>query len=189
MRNSHRIPVACGVDIGSTNAKVVAITAEGTVVARAWSPTPRGADGLSLDASALLRTIEQLVLEVCGDQFQVHAVSSAGVGEDGILVDDCLRPLTKALAWFDPCRQQIFQSIRARLHGDETFDVDTDPVCTLVGWEWSRSQEFGGEPHRWIALADLASVHWTAQSFISDTLASRTAAWRSEDRRWSHERV
>ncbi|MGC5224962.1 FGGY-family carbohydrate kinase [Micromonospora sp. DT81.3] len=189
MRNSQRTPVACGVDIGSTNVKVVALTAEGTVVARASCPTPRDADGLSIDAMALLGTIEEMVREVCGDRFEVHAVSAAGVGEDGVLVDDRLRPLTKALAWFDPRRQQIFRALRPRLHDDDTFDVDSDPVRTLVGWEWSRRQATAGAAHSWVALTDLAGVYWTGRTFISDTLASRTAAWRSSDRQWVQERV
>lgn len=130
-----------------------------------------------------------MVAEACSDRYEVHAISAAGVGEDGILVDARLRPLTKALAWFDPRRQQIFRSLRPQLDDDDTFDVECDPVRTLVGWEWSRTQAAPGAASSWVALTDLAAVYWTGRTFLSDTLASRTAAWRSSDRAWAGDRV
>jgi predicted NBD/HSP70 family sugar kinase len=39
----RRTHVSCGVDIGSTNIKVVAVRADGTVVARHSRPTPGSA--------------------------------------------------------------------------------------------------------------------------------------------------
>jgi len=184
-----RMPIACGVDIGSTNAKVVAIDADGTVVGRAGQPTPRDKGALSIDAYALFSAIEEMVVEVCGESLEVHAICAAGVGEDGFLVDGGLRPLTKALAWFDPRRQEIFRALRPQLHHDDTFDVDSDPVRTLVGWEWSRTRVAEGAAASWVALADLAGVYWAGRTFLSDTLASRTAAWRSGDRTWAQDRV
>ena len=189
MADSRRIPVVCGVDIGTTNAKVVALDAAGNVVARASRPTPRDADGLWIDATALFDAIEEMVVQACGHRYEVHAICAAGVGEDGVLVDAELRPLTKALAWFDPRRQSIFRSLRPDLHDDESFDSDSDPVRTLAGWKWSRTRVAAGTARSWVALADVVGVLWTGRPFISDTLASRTGAWRSSNRAWAHDRV
>jgi sugar (pentulose or hexulose) kinase len=105
-----------------------------------------------------------------------------------VLVDDDLRPLGEALAWFDPRRQGVFQTIADRLGPDDGFDVATDPVRTVTGWEWARSR--ADRPARaWIAIADLPLVRWSARPFLADTLAARTAAWRSSERSWSTSRV
>ena len=191
MAGSGRIPVVCGVDIGTTNAKVVALDASGSVVARASRPTPRDAHGLWIDAQALFDTIENMVIEACGSRYEVHAICAAGVGEDGVLVDNTLRPLTKALAWFDPRRQRIFRKLRPALLDDESFDADSDPGRALVGWKWSRKQAslVDVDAASWVALADLPGVMWSGSPFMSDTLASRTGAWRSTDRAWAHDRV
>jgi sugar (pentulose or hexulose) kinase len=188
---TERIPVVCGVDIGTTNAKVVALDASGSVAARVSRPTPRDAHGLWIDAHALFETIEEMVIEACGSRYEVHAICAAGVGEDGVLVDNALHPLTKALAWFDPRRQSIFRKLRPALLDDDSFDADSDPGRALVGWKWSRNQAslVDVDAASWVALADLPGVMWTAQPFISDTLASRTGAWRSTDRAWAHDRV
>ncbi|GAB3401575.1 hypothetical protein GCM10027515_10350 [Schumannella luteola] len=189
MGNATRTAVACGVDIGSTNAKVVLIDAEGAVVARVIRPTPRDADGPLIDARALLAAIEQMILSACGDLYEVHAVSTAGIGEDGLLVDATLTPLTRALSWFDPRRQTVFRDLQPRLRGTEPFDADSDPVRTFVGWVWAREQLGATSAHRWISLTDLPAAHWSGRAFLSDTLASRTGAWHASDRRWDADRV
>lgn len=190
MNGNPRLPVACGVDIGSTNVKVIALDPSGVIVARASRPTPRDAEQLSIDASTLFASIEEMLVEVCGDRFAVAAVSCAGVGEDGVLVDEGLRPLTQALAWFDPRRQRIYRALEPSLSvDDETFDAESDAVRTLVGWAWARMQSLDGEARSWIAIADIAGVVWTGRPFMSDTLASRTGAWRSTDRSWADDRV
>lgn len=189
MSGNRRLPVACGVDIGSTNVKVIALDSAGHIVARASRPTPRDEEQLSIDAAVLFASIEEMLVEVCGDRFELAAVSCAGVGEDGVLVDDRLRPLTQALAWFDPRRQRIFRALHPALGADESFDAESDAVRTLVGWAWARMQAVQGEARSWVAIADFAGVLWSGSAFMSDTLASRTGAWRSRDRRWAEDRV
>lgn len=189
MDSAGRRPVACGVDIGSTNTKVVALTPEGTVVSRVAAPTPRDPHGLSIDVTALLNTVEEMVSRSCGRNYAVAAICTAGIGEDGVLVDTALRPLDSPLAWFDPRRRRIFAELRPHLRHDDTFDAATDPTRSVVGWFWSRRQPIAGEAAAWVAVTDLPAARWTGQLFISDTLASRTGAWRSTDRSWAADRV
>lgn len=189
MTSRSRIPVAVGIDVGSTNTKVVAIAEEGAVVARASRPTRRAGGDLAIDARALVAAIEDMVVEVCGGGRELHALCVAGIGEDGVLVDADLTPLVPALAWFDPRRHEVFRRLRPGLVGDETLDVDTDAVRTLVGWSWARAQPGADRAAAWIALTDLPAVLWTGRPFLSDTLAPRTAAWRSRDRAWDADRV
>ncbi|QMU96288.1 hypothetical protein FVO59_02995 [Microbacterium esteraromaticum] len=186
---NRRLSVACGVDIGSTNVKVIALDSAGHIVARASRPTPRDEEQLSIDAAVLFASIEEMLVEVCGDRFLLAAVSCSGVGEDGVLVDERLRPLTQALAWFDPRRHRIFRALRPSLGSDESFDAESDAVRTLVGWAWARVQAVQGEARSWVAIADFAGALWSGSAFMSDTLASRTGAWRSLDRRWAEDRV
>lgn len=188
MRSTRRTPVACGVDVGSTNVKVVTIDHDGAVRGRTGRPTPRDAQGFSIDGSVLFGIVEALIDEVCADEYEVHALCTVGVGEDGLLLDHHLRPLTPALAWFDPRRQAILRELRSRLD-DESFDVASDAARTIVGWAWARQQPGSGSARSWIAVADLPAVLWADRSFLSDTLASRTGAWRASSRTWAGNRV
>ncbi|MEU1984085.1 FGGY family carbohydrate kinase [Nocardia sp. NPDC019395] len=187
---SRRSSVVLGADVGSTNIKVVALDYEGRVRSRARRATPRREGDPSIDAMELFTLLEDLVIETCGDEFAAAAICVAGVGEDGVLVDADRRPLGRALAWFDPRRQGIFDELESRLPPAEGLGVDTDPARTLVGWAWAGKHLSGRtRPQAWLALTDFASCRWTGADFLSDTLAARTAAWRTTDRTWSAERV
>ena len=190
MRSNRREPVACGVDIGSTNVKVVALDRDGAVLARASRPTPRDAQGLSIGRIGAVRRRRGADRRgLRGASYEAHALCTVGVGEDGLLLDADLRPLTTALAWFDPRRQGIFRALRSQLTDDEVFDAASDAARTMVGWAWARQQPGSEAARTWIAVADLPAVLWTGRTFLSDTLASRTGAWRASGRAWASDRV
>jgi sugar (pentulose or hexulose) kinase len=182
-------PVSCGVDVGSTNTKVVLLDADGAVVARSSRPTPRASEDLSIEADALVDAVEDMILEACGATFAVATVAVAGVGEDGVLVDARLHPLSRALAWFDPRRDRVHREVEAVLEPVRDLPVDTDSARTLVGWRWAAQQSDASAASSWLALADYAGARWTGRTFMSDTLAARTAAWTPVHRAWIGSRV
>ena len=186
---SERTEVACGIDIGSTNLKVVALDRNGRVVARARQTTPRNPSDLSIDAQGILDAIEDMIIEACGAKYIVAAVASAGVGEDGVLVNGNHKPLGRALAWFDPRRPRLFEALEPRLRASEAIGVTPNPTHTLVGWLWSTQQDLSGNASAWAAITDFASCYWSRKFFISDTLAARTAAWDVQTRTWLTDRV
>jgi xylulokinase len=187
--SSERIEVVCGIDIGSTNCKAVAIDRKGRVVARALQSTPRNRSDLSIDAQGILDAIEDMILEVCGTDYAVAAVACAGVGEDGVLVDKDGLPLGRALAWFDPRRTRLFETLEPHLSSSDWIGVHANPSHTLTGWLWSRQQDPDSNAASWVAITDYAANRWSRKSFISDTLASRTAAWDRRTRTWLANRV
>jgi xylulokinase len=179
----------CGVDIGSTNTKVIALDPRGVVVARRRRATPRAAAGAPVDALKLLAEIEQMILEICSDTHLVSAVCAAGVGEDGVLVDDGLTPLIPALAWFDPRRVDILAALMPVLDSDAHPCVADDAARTIVGWRWAVDQPGAERARSWLSLTDYAPSVWSGTTFMSDTLAARTAAWDCRTRRWINDRV
>jgi sugar (pentulose or hexulose) kinase len=184
-----RSPVVCGVDIGSTNIKVIALDPRGVVVARRRHTTPRATAGAAVDALALLAAIEEMILGICSETYTVNAVCVAGVGEDGVLVDDGLTPVTAALAWFDPRRADVFAAMAPDLAAYRHPCVGDDAARTIVGWRWAVEQPNAARARSWLALTDYASSVWTGTTFMCDTLAARTAAWDGRTHRWIEDRV
>lgn len=185
----RRSPVVCGVDIGSTNTKVIALDPRGVVVDRRRRTTPRAATGAPVDALALLAEIEQMILEICSDTYIVGAICVAGVGEDGVLVDAGLTPLTAALAWFDPRRVEVLATLLPSLEGYPHPCVGDDAARTIVGWRWAAGRPGAERASYWLALTDYAPSVWSGKAFMSDTLAARTAAWDGRAHTWIDERV
>lgn len=181
--NVDRIATFCGVDLGSTNTKVVLLAESGTVVGRECRSTPRG-DDLSIDADQIVHCVESLIIAACGDHFRVQAIAVAGVGEDGVLLDADLGALGSVLTWFDPRRVELFNSIRPRLADFPDSGTRLDAARTLVGWAWAMGQPGAARARSWVALTDYPAVRWSGRPFMSDTLAARTAAWSVTRQTW-----
>nr|WP_257230413.1 FGGY family carbohydrate kinase [Pseudomonas sp. SbOxS1] len=178
-----------GVDIGSTNSKVVVVDMSGGVVSRCSRPTPRGTSDLSVSAEGLLEILEEMVIEACGAQYGIQAIAIAGIGEDGVLVDAKMMPLVPALAWFDPRRNAIFEKIAPLLAPNVEMGVATDPSRALAGWVWAKEQPNTESAQTWLALTDFAASRWAETPFMSDTLAARTGAWDVNAGAWDISRV
>jgi len=186
---THRLPIVCGIDIGSTNTKVVAVDPRSTVVARTQRATPRDPADLSIDAGGLRTLVEDMVIEVCGDSYAVVATSGVGVGEDGVPLDAALSPLAPALAWFDPRRSRMFTSIRDHLIDRPSVGVTPDPARTVVGWRWAHQEGQLARAASWVSVTDSVGAAWSGRAFMSDTIAARTAAWDGDTRSWIPESV
>ncbi|RYF51750.1 MAG: hypothetical protein EOO38_02420 [Cytophagaceae bacterium] len=185
-----RAPAVVGVDIGSTNSKVVILDPDGRIVCRQSRPTPRSTFDLSVAAMELLSMLEEMIVQACGDSYSVQAVAIAGIGEDGVLVDARLNPLTPAMAWFDPRRRDLFAHIQPLLDAStDDLGVFDDPARTLAGWYWAQHQPNVDAAHAWLALTDFSASYWAGSPFMSDTLAARTGAWKVGQGQWSVERV
>lgn len=181
-----RTQVSCGVDLGSSNIKVVAVLPDGTVVARRSRPTPRRDNHPTIDAEQLLGVVEDMLIDLVGEDWVIAAVCVAGVGEDGVPVAADGHAIKEALAWFDPRRTDAYDQLPAAVRMAavrSVTGVQLDPSRTLVGWSWFKSS---GQPDctAWMALTDYPASRWTGRSFMSDTLASRTAAWNPRTRAW-----
>lgn len=182
----------CGVDIGTTNVKVLLVGAEGQVMAHVSRPTPRIPDafGACTDADQLFDLIEEMVLRAHRDgglSIPLSAVCAGGVGEDGVLLDAALRPLDLSIPWND--RRAADQAdilagsapwIAARL------PVPVELTRTAAKWAWLRDHrpELVRSTAVWVALTDYPAVRWTGRTFMSRTLATRTACYDPHSRKW-----
>jgi len=181
--------VAAGLDIGSTNLKALAITREGRIIGRACLPTPRRTADRMIDARILVTEATSLLGQICGTDYRIAAIASAGIGEDGMLVDPSLAPLTPALPWFDTQRHALFKRFASRLPPCDAAGIVADPFRTLTGWYWARQQPGHERARHWLAVTDYAACYWSGRPFISDTIAARSAAFLPRTRRWADDRV
>ena len=178
--------LSCGIDIGSTNIKVVLADAQGRSRWVASVATPRRHDGLGpvTDAAELVAQLEDMIIagwRAVGGGKPLMAIAAAGVGEDGIGAGPSLHPLGHALAWFDK-RAAGETAALARAYPDYRFDYYT----TACKWLWlrrNRPEELAGAAC-WIALTDYPSSVWCGRPFMSETLAARTGCYDVIDRAW-----
>ncbi|HET6609326.1 MAG TPA: FGGY family carbohydrate kinase [Rhodopila sp.] len=185
-------PVFCGVDLGSTKVKVLLLDGDGRVLWREACRTPRTQEGggVATDAETLLATVETLMIAAFqGAQLSrpLVAVAVAGVGEDGVPVDARGIALDRAIPWFDRRAAALAEAMAARAPWhDAPLPVALDYSRTAAKWAWARRHRPAplAAAKSWVALTDYPSARWSGQSFMSESLAARTACWHVGQRAW-----
>jgi xylulokinase len=184
--------IACGIDIGTTKLKVVLIDAAGRVLGQLARPTPRVEENGApvTDPGALLAIIEAMLIAIwrqSGAPGPVTAISTTGVGEDGFLVDAGLRPLTRAIPWFDRRAVSEADELEASHSAQARTGLTFELTRTAPKWLWLSRNTPKLPDATWISVTDYPLAAWSGTPFISETLAARTACYDVADRRWIDE--
>lgn len=172
---------ALGVDVGSTNTKVVLaeVTDDAAVVERsvASAPTPP-------DPRGLLAVVVRLAREVlAGSAEPPAAIGVASMAETGVPLADDGAPLTDLLRW-DGHRAGAQADALARDLGREVLFAATGvrpsakvPLATLA-WLRDVHPDTHRAVARWAGVADLVTLALTGELVTDHTLAGRTMAYR-----------
>lgn len=183
--------LVCGIDVGSTNVKVLLMSSSTRTLWSSSIPVPRVDDGIGLvtDAAALVKTLERMMIEgwaAVGSRQPLGAIAVTGVGEDGIPVDAELRPLDFAIPWFDRRASGQALGLQEQAGNDARSGVPIDFSRTAAKWRWLRDHrpKVMQTACHWIALTDYPAVWWSRKPFISETLAARTGCYDVFARRW-----
>ncbi len=165
---------AVGIDIGTTNTKVVRVE-RGLGTGMLARPTPTDLDGLLAVVFAGLAAAT-----AAGP---VDAVGIASMAESGFALDTGGRPLTPLLSWRDARDDAEIRALANRLGADALFGatgVRAGPKPSLAVWLWLRAQrpEVFGAMHRWAGVADAVHLALTGELRTDHTLAGRTLAYR-----------
>lgn len=186
-----RRSIDCGIDIGSTNVKVVLVADERDIVCARAMPSPRvdGGVGPATDALALVAALEAMILDAWRDTAEglpLRSIACAGIGEDGLGLDVAGAPTGLSIPWFD-ARSAPEAAELAAAHDviDRTGHAITADK-TAAKWLWihrHRPAERAASA-TWVALTDFPAVHWTGTPFLSASLAPRTACFDVRYRAW-----
>lgn len=185
----------CGIDIGTTNLKVLVCDENGNVEGHAACPTPRHnrADDHLTNPRDILLTLQDLLEDAwsqTGGQGRLAAISSAGVGEDGFLVGPKLEPRDFSIPWYDRRAEREAEYLAEACDVIDRSGIAFDATRTAAKWLWS---ERHGRPsqadERWVALTDWPLIAWTGQPIITEALAARTGCWDILRHSWINEAI
>jgi xylulokinase len=181
----------CGIDIGTTNLKVLLLDEGGVTLWVKSVPAPHLRDeiGVVTDAKALVALAEELIIEgwrAVAKGRVISAISSAGIGEDGVGVRADLSPLGHAIQWNDR-RGEGFAYALATTDMAKSFPaILLDFSSTAGKWAWLRlhkPQDLQDATH-WLTMTDYPLAVWAGKAFMSATLAPRTGCYDVFTRRW-----
>ena len=189
--------VLLGLDLGTTNCKVVAVDSQGQIVASASELTPvRQSPGLDIteyDAEMLwsvsARLVRQVIDKLAPEQ-KVAGMAVASMGESGVLVDKAGSPLTSIPTWYDHRTQPWTGWWRERMTEAEIYDITGLPLDFLYSvnkilWLRENAPQAFSRAHTYLCVADWITYCLTGQFTTSYSMASRTMLFDIHRQDWS----
>lgn len=181
----------CGIDVGTTNLKVLLLDESGETLWVKSVPAPHLHDGIGIvtDALQLVAITEALIVEgwnAVAKGRRIAAISSAGIGEDGVGVDAHLRPLGHAVQWNDRRGERYAHALASSDIGKNYPTILLDFSSSAGKWAWLREhkpQELM-RAETWITMTDYPLAVWAGRAFMSATLAPRTGCYDVFARGW-----
>ena len=176
--------LALGIDVGTTNSKVVLVaigpaTDDPAVRTVATAAAPTAAQPAGGVASLLV--LVRSVLAAAGRPPDVVGIAS--MAETGVPLDDAGRPLRPWLRWDGHRGSADAAALAATLGSAALFDatgVRASAKVPLATWSWLQREEpqVWDRMHRWAGVADFVCLAMTGRLVTDHTLAGRTMGYR-----------
>jgi xylulokinase len=181
----------CGIDIGTTNLKVLLLNDAGETLWVKSIAAPHLNDGLGIvtDARELVASAEALIVEgwkAVSKGRAITAISTGGIGEDGVGVDATLAPLGHAIQWNDRRGEAFAHALRQSELGRNFPAILLDFSSSAGKWAWLRRHkpEDLSAATQWLTMTDYPLAVWAGTPFMSATLAPRTGCYDVFTRHW-----
>ncbi|MBK8769058.1 MAG: hypothetical protein IPM06_01350 [Rhizobiales bacterium] len=181
----------CGVDVGSTNIKVLFLDDEGQNLWVKSVPSPRRHDGHGVvtEGLELVAALEDLIIEgwrAVGKGKPIAAIATTGIGEDGLCVAPDFTPRGLAIPWFDHRDRAEAGILKASEEGRAHPQINFGFSTAAAKWLWLRKHRpdavRGNDP--WVPLTDYPAVWWARRAYICATLMPRTGVYDVFTRDW-----
>ncbi|MBW7882400.1 MAG: hypothetical protein H3C34_07155 [Caldilineaceae bacterium] len=186
-----------GIDVGTTGCKVVAFSAGGTVLARAYAEYPllTSQEGWAeLDPnevwSNLCDTIRQVNAQVGGDPVEALAVSAQG--EAVIAVAENGEVLDRSPVSFDVRARAQAARLRDEMGEEQVYHLSGQPIhpmyslLKIVWWQQQRPEVFA-RTWRFLCYGDFVAFKLGVTPTIDYTMAARMLAFNIRTYEWSPE--
>lgn len=193
-------PLLVGIDVGTTNIKVVAFNPAGEAVAQASQPTPTHytqsgwafyePDELWSRVVASLRAVTSQLEK----PEQIVGIACSSIGETGILIDTEGKPLYHAIAWFDQRTEPQAEQLARQLGRERVIAVtglDLYPIYGICKLCWLRDNvpDAYQRAAKWLNVSDYIAYQLCGIPATDYSLASRMLTMNLHQLRWDESLV
>lgn len=193
-------PLLLGIDVGTSNVKVIAFDQDGRARARASRPTPTKHEGRGRavhDAEELWGVVSELLREVVAGlaaPVDVAGVAVASMGEEGFPLDGQGQVLCPGILWHDERTRELTSEWEARVGRTRLYQLTGLPahhMFTALKLQWlvRHQPEVMRRAAHWLWVGDYMAYRLSGAMATTPSLASRTMLYDLRGGRWCRELV
>lgn len=188
-----------GVDIGTTSAKSVLYTIDGTVISNyqieypLYSPTPETAEQNPEEIfRAVINTIKQTIQGSDVQSKDILCVSFSSAMHSLIAVDKEGKPLTECITWADNRSSDWVEKIKSEMNGHELYlrtGTPIHPMAPLAKLLWLRNDysELFSKSYKFISIKEYIFFKLFGQYVVDYSIASATGMFNIHSLTWDEE--
>jgi len=184
-----------GIDIGTTNTKVIIFNENGSVIEERNFPTPFETDefGGRYRPENVLNALLDSLRSISPDaKKDLVALSISSFAEVMIGLDASLRPITQSPAWFDTRTDSLFQEMKRNLNDDQVYlltGLSPQSKYSFYKLLWHRHSEpeVFKSVRFWTSMSGYLLAALSGILSFDYSLASRTMLFDQVNSRWSQE--
>jgi xylulokinase len=190
--------VACviGIDVGTTNCKAAAYSADGTLKATASRKTVTyylENNWAEFDPGQLWDAVQEVLGDVTRQlKEKVDGIAIASMGAAGVLLDENDQWIHRSIAWFDTRTEEIARWWIETFGAEEIYSITgfvPNPMAGITKVQWIRDrlpEPFQRVKH-WLSMQDYIAYRLTGQAGVDLSVGCRTMAVDLRRCCWSRE--
>lgn len=184
-----------GIDIGTTNTKIIIFSENGDIIEERAFPTPFISDeygGCYQPQEVLNALLENLKGFSSDAKKEVVALSISSFAEVMVGLDHSLQPITKSPAWFDTRTDFIFQEMKGIINNEKIYrltGLSPQSKYSFYKLVWHREVEpkVFQSVRCWTSMSGYILAALSGVLSFDYSLASRTMFFDQNNRQWSQE--
>ena len=179
--------MACviGIDVGTTNCKAAAYSADGTLKATASRKTVTyylENNWAEFDPGQLWDAVQEVLGDVTRQlKEKVDGIAVASMGAAGVLLDENDQWIHRSIAWFDTRTEEIARWWIESFGAEEIYSITgfvPNPMAGITKVQWIRDrlpEPFQRVKH-WLSMQDYIAYRLTGQAGVDLSVGCRTMA-------------
>lgn len=183
-----------GIDVGTTNLKVMAFDGNGELLSAYSESTPcfhLGNRSAEMDPVMIWESVKKGLKCVCGSvDGTIRSLGVSSMGEAGILCDGSGQPLYPFIAWYDIRPKKVLDKFMEKITPEEVF-AETGQIPAvkygLMKLLWMKEQhpELYEKASHWLSVEDWILYCLTGKYATDYSIAARTMAFNPITKDWS----
>jgi len=186
-----------GIDIGTSSARAIAFSADGTVLAKhavSYFISHPKADWSEQDPNEISEAVINSIHKIAGLLAGHHPVlvSFSAAMHSIVAVDKDCQPLTKCIIWADNRAALIAENLRSTKLGKEFYHKTgvpvhaMSPLCKLIWWKENQPDTFTSS-FKFIGIKEFIFYKLFKKYMVDTSIASATGLLNIHTRLWDEE--
>jgi xylulokinase len=182
-----------GVDIGTTNIKVMAFSTQGEPLAaynrknNIYEDQPKQYD---FDGQYIFDSVLEMLRELVEKGVKIASIGISSFAETVFPVFSESNSIRRTMAWYDLRTQNNMERFVVKICDKEFYHITGLQIRSLysifkVGWYYENLNEIFNAATKWLPANSYLGYLLTGSAYIDYSMASRTGALDLANRRWS----